>query len=154
MWKTLSGKPVQNIVDAVTSLLRRDDCAVHVGTDSQEYGHHTKFVTVVAVVNPGHGGRLFYRRERAGSTPSLAHRLFREAELSIATALQLDRHIAHDLLVHVDANEDERHSSSKYVRALAGMVIGHGFQVRVKPDSWCATHVADHLVRSKHTDAA
>ena len=56
--------------------------------------------------------------------------------------------------MHVDANEDLRHRSSKYVRALAGMVVGHGFQVRVKPDSWCATHVADYLVKGKHHRAA
>ena len=35
-------------------------------------------------------------------------------------------------VVHVDANEDLRHRSSKYVQALSGMVVGHGFQVRVK----------------------
>jgi predicted RNase H-related nuclease YkuK (DUF458 family) len=154
MWRSLSGKPVKDIVQAVQSVLHRDEHVVHVGTDSQEYGYHTNFVIVVAVIDPGFGGRVFYRRERTPRTRSLAHKLFKEAELSLAAALHLNGDIAHDIVVHVDANEDERHRSSKYVRALAGMVMGHGFQVRVKPDSWCATNVADHLVKGKHPDAA
>ena len=136
------------------ALLTRDRCVVHVGTDSQDYGYHTNFVTVVAVVDPGCGGRVLYQRDRSRRSPSLAHKLFREAELSLGAAIEIGKHVAHDIIVHVDANEDERHRSSKYVRALAGMVIGHGFQVRVKPDSWCATHVADYLVKGKHPDAA
>jgi len=153
MWRSLSGTPTSDIVAAVKSLLRHDGVAVHIGTDSQEYGYHTNYVTVVAVIDPGCGGRVFYRRERTSRAQSLAHRLFQEAELSLRAARAIDAEIAHDIVVHVDANEDQRHRSSKYVRALAGMVVGHGFQVRVKPDSWCATHVADYLVKGKHTAA-
>jgi len=154
MWRTLSGNSVNNIVLAVQSLLHGDQHIVHIGTDSQTYGDYTHFVTVVAVVDPGCGGRVIYRRERTPRARSLAHKLFREAELSLVAALHIDSEIAHDIIVHVDANEDERHRSSKYVRALAGMVVGHGFQVRVKPNSWCATHVADYLVKGRHPDAA
>jgi len=154
MWRSLAGHPISDLVSAVHTLLRHDDFVVHVGTDSQQYGYHTNFVTVVAVVAPGRGGRVLYLRDRTPRTPSLAHRLFQEAEKSLAAALKLSEEIAHDIVVHVDANVDTRHRSSKYVRALAGMVMGHGFQVRVKPDSWCATHVADHLVKGKHPDAA
>jgi hypothetical protein len=154
MWRSLSGHPVRDLVRAVQSLLHRDDHVVHVGTDSQHHGYHTNFVTVVALVSPGNGGRIFYRRDRTPRTQSLAHKLFREAELSLVAAQLLDAEIMHDIVVHVDANEDQRHLSSRYVRALAGMVIGHGFQVRVKPEAWCATHVADYLVKGKGYSAA
>ena len=154
MWRTLSGQPIRDVLGAVQTLLQHDRHIVHVGTDSQEHGYHTNFVTVVAIVDPGRGGRVFYRRDRTPRTRSLAHKLFKEAELSLEIATQLDAAIAHEIVVHVDANEDARHQSSKYVRALAGMVVGHGFQVRVKPDSWCATHVADYLVKGKGHRAA
>ncbi len=150
MWRSLSGQPIRSIVQTVQSLLHRDEIVVHVGTDSQQYGYHTNYVTVVAVIDPGCGGRVLYQRDRTPSTNSLAQKLFYEAELSLRTALELNAAIAHDIVVHVDANEDQRHRSSRYVRALAGMVVGHGFQVRVKPHSWCATHVADYLVKGKH----
>ena len=154
MWRSLSGKPVNDIVRAVTSLLRNDEHVVHVGTDSQHSGYHTNFVTVVAIIYPGRGGRVFYRRDRTPRAKSLAHKLFQEAELSIGAAHALAESIAHDIIVHVDANKDLRHRSSRYVRALAGMVVGHGFQVRVKPEAWCATHVADYLVKGKNHRAA
>jgi len=134
--------------------LRGDREVIHIGTDSQHCRQATNYVTVVAVVNPGQGGRVFYRRKQIARTPSLAHKLFLEAELSLDAAMILSHSCAHDIVVHVDANEDLRHVSSQYVRALAGMVLGHGFQVRVKPDSWCATHVADSLVKGKHPSAA
>ena len=149
-WRTLSGETVGDIVLSVQALLRHEAHVIHVGTDSQHCGYHTNFVTVIAVVDPGFGGRVFYRRGRQARAPSLAHKLFLEAEESLEAARLLAREIAHDIVVHVDANEDLRHRSSKYVQALSGMVVGHGFQVRVKPNSWCATHVADYLVKGKN----
>lgn len=154
MWRSLSGKPVPDLLCAVQELLRRDREEIHVGSDSQNYGTATNYVTVVAVVDPGHGGRVFYQRTSIPRTRSLAHKLFLEAELSLDIALVLSRAIAHDIVVHVDANEDLKHLSSQYVRSLAGMVMGHGFHVRVKPDSWAATHVADSLVKGKRVGAA
>lgn len=154
MWKSLSGKPIPDLLNAVQELLRRDREVIHVGSDSQNYGTATHYVTVVAVVDPGQGGRVFYRRTTIPRAQTLAHKLFLEAELSLDIALTLSRAIAHDIVVHVDANEDLKHKSSQYVRSLAGMVLGHGFQVRVKPDSWAATHVADSLVKGKHVGAA
>ena len=154
MWRSLSGKPIPDLIAGVQELLRGDREVIHVGSDSQHYGQATNYVTVVAVVDPGQGGRVFYRRKTVPRAQSLAHKLFLEAELSLDAAMILSRAFAHDIIVHVDANEDLKHLSSQYVRALAGMVLGHGFQVRVKPDSWAATHVADSLVKVKHAGAA
>lgn len=154
MWRSLSGKPIPDLVASVRDLLRTDREVIHVGTDSQHCGQATNYVTVVAVVDPGQGGRVFYKRKQVARQQSLAHKLFLEAELSLDAAMILSHYVAHDIIVHVDANEDLRHVSSQYVRALAGMVLGHGFQVRVKPDSWAATHVADSLAKGKHPFAA
>lgn len=154
MWRSLSGRPIPDLIAEVAVLLRGDREEIHVGSDSQHYGQATHYVTVVAVVDPGAGGRVLYRRSSIPRTQSLGHKLFREAELSLEAALELSRCFAHDIFVHVDVNEDQKHRSSQYVRSLAGMVLGHGFQVRVKPDSWAATHVADSLVKGKHPSAA
>ena len=154
MWKSLSGRRIQDIVDAVRRLVGEEERMIHVGTDAKNRGFHTDFVTVVAVLDPGRGGRVFYRRVRHPRMKSLAQRLFREAELSLETALQIHPEVVQDITVHVDANEDQRHRSSKYVQALSGMVLGHGFQVMVKPNAWCATHVADYVVKDKHRKAA
>jgi len=154
MWKTLSGRTVPDITPAIQSLVGDQELVIHIGTDSQRHGRHTDFVTVIAVLNPGKGGRVFYQRERVARTKSLAQKLFKEAELSIAVASALSESTIQDIIVHVDANEDLRHRSSAYVKALAGMVVGHGFKVQLKPNSWCATHVADHVVKERHLKVA
>ena len=154
MWKSLSGTRGDDIVQAVHALVGDDDRVIHIGTDAQNRGFTTHFVTVVAVVNPGHGARVFYQRRRRQHVSSLAEKLFYEAELSIQAALHLDEGLPQDIVVHLDANEDQRHRSSRYVKSLAGMVMGYGFGVRVKPNSWCATHVADYVVKDKHGKVA
>jgi hypothetical protein len=30
------------------------------------------------------------------------------------------------------------------------MVVAHGFNAVLKPDAWCASHVADHCVKHKN----
>ena len=49
MWRSLSGKPIRDLAQAVQALLVSDDHLVHIGTDSQQYGYNTNYVTVVAI---------------------------------------------------------------------------------------------------------
>src|SRR5690606_27863397 len=98
--------------------------------------------------------RVFYRAERHPRMHSLAQRLIQEATLSLEVAALLDAELEQDVVVHIDVNEDERHRSSQYARSLAGMGLGSGFQVRLKPEAWCASHVADHVVKEKHLRVA
>ncbi len=149
VWRSFDGTVVDDIVGRVSDLTQSEPLILHVGTDSQMRGQTTRFVTVITLVRPGRGGLVFYRSERIGRDFDLAHKLFREAELSINTALELAPRVDQEIWVHVDANEDRRHRSSAYVKALAGMVLGYGFQVRLKPDSWCASSVADHLAKGR-----
>lgn len=153
-WKTLSGVFVPDLVREVACIVGDSEILVHVGTDSKTRGGRTDYVTAVAVAQRGGGGRIIYRRERHRNAQSLADRLFREVDLSVRVASHLSDHLIQDLVVHVDANEDVRHRSARYVQALAGMVVGYGFQVRVKPDAWCATRVADYVVKEKHLRVA
>lgn len=60
-WRTLTGRPVGDVVAFVRENAR-DGQAVHVGTDSLQLARHTRFVTVVAILTPGRGGRAIYRR--------------------------------------------------------------------------------------------
>lgn len=150
MWRSLSGRHVPDFLGELRTLLRLDGRVLHVGTDSKQRSLHTDYVTAVAIVHPGHGGRIFYRRSRDRRSPSLSHKLFQETQLSLEVAQSLDLAGIKPVVVHVDANDDLRHLSSKYAGALAGMVVGFGFQVRVKPDSWCATHVADFVVNERN----
>lgn len=145
-WKTLTGQPVPDL-DALIAQASKAGQPIHVGTDSLNTGRWTQFVTVVVVLNPPHGGRVIYRREAVPRIISLRERLLAEVWRSIEVAMSLSKVAAGDLTIHIDANSQEKHASSKWVQELVGMVVGQGFQARIKPDAWAASAIADHVVR-------
>lgn len=145
-WWTLKDEPIADLLAFVREAAREGQ-AVHIGTDSQQSGFHTRFVTVLAIVNPGRGGRAAYVRDRVPRITSLRERLLREVWRSVELALVLDEVVPGELTVHIDANPVATSRSSAYVQELVGLVVGQGFRARIKPESWAATHAADRVVK-------
>lgn len=145
-WRTLSETHVPDIAEFCAEASRNGEI-VHVGTDSLQTGRYTQFVTVVAVLNPPKGGRAAYTREVVPRIKSLRERLWSEVWRSTQVAMNLAPVVAGEITVHIDANPQERYMSSKYVQELVGLAVGQGFRAVIKPDSWCASHAADNVVR-------
>lgn len=150
IWKTIDGTKVE-LLPLFRELMAAGDRNVQIGSDSQQDGKFTEFVTVVVVLQPGKGGRAFYTRERVPRVKSLRERLMREVWMSVTTGMELNDFIPKeaDLTIHIDANPNVKFKSSEYVKELTGMVVGQGFKAVLKPDSWCASHAADHVVKHK-----
>jgi predicted RNase H-related nuclease YkuK (DUF458 family) len=153
-WWTLSGAEVLDVMESVHALIEQGQI-VHIGTDAQKSSSRMEFVTVACVLNPGKGGRVFYTRRYDRKDVSLYEKLSTETWLSLELAIRMHEAFTleadkRQIWVHVDANPDERFDSSDYVKQLAGMVAGSGFPVLVKPNAWCASHVADYAVKNKH----
>ena len=148
MWKTLGEVKIPDILQFVAEA-SRDGQAVHIGTDSLQSGRFTQFVTVVVVLTPRKGGRVAYRREIAPRITSLRERLLKEVWKSVDLGLQFTSIVPGDLTVHIDANPVVAHTSSAYVQELVGLVVGQGFKALIKPESWAASHAADHVVRTQ-----
>jgi uncharacterized protein len=148
MWKTLGEIRIPDIVEFVAEASRAGQ-AVHVGTDSLQSGRFTQFVTVVVILTPGKGGRVAYRREIVPRITSLRERLLKEVWKSVDLGLRFSPIVKGDLTVHIDANPVVAHKSSQYVQELVGLVVGQGFKALIKPESWAASHAADHVVRSQ-----
>lgn len=157
-WWTLGGAEVLDLMSAVRPFIREGQI-VHIGTDAQKTSRRMEFVTVACVLNPGRGGRVFYTRRHDRKDVSLYEKLSTETWLSLDLAIKMNEEFdlstatQDQIWVHVDANPDERYDSSDYVKQLAGMVAGSGFPVLVKPNAWCASHVADYAVKNKHFKA-
>ncbi len=148
MWKTLNEVKIADILQFVSDATR-DGQSVHVGTDSLQRGRLTQFVTVVVILTPRKGGRVAYRKETVPRIASLRERLLQEVWKSVDLGLQLSPLVPGELTVHIDANPVVAHKSSAYVQELVGLVVGQGFKALIKPDSWAASHAADHAVRRK-----
>lgn len=150
-WRTMEGrKPVENI-QAMLQEQFRGLKTVYIGTDSQQDGMKTQFVTVIVIHTPGKGGRAFYTKESVPRIKSLRERLLKEVWMSVELALEISPMLTEEseLQVHVDANPNTSFKSSQYVKELAAMVVSQGFQVMLKPEAWAAMHVADHVVKYK-----
>ena len=148
MWKTLSEDRILDILEFVRNA-SRDGQAVHVGTDSLQAGRFTQFVTVVVILTPRKGGRVAYRREVVPRITSLRERLLTEVWKSVDLGLHFSPIVSGDLSVHIDANPVVAYKSSAYVQELVGLVVGQGFKALIKPESWAASHAADHIVRTQ-----
>jgi len=149
-WKTVDGTKIKDVYATMAAALQGLR-VVYIGTDSQQDGTRTQFVSVVVVHTPGNGGRAFYSVETVPRIRSLRERLLKEVWLSVATALEVNPMLAEEseLEVHVDANPNTKFKSSAYVKDLASMVVSQGFRCKLKPDAWAAMHVADHVVKYK-----
>ncbi len=120
-----------------------------IGSDSQ-MREDTCFVTAVIIHRRGKGARYYYQRGWHSNVVSLRQKIFYETSLSLAVASKLADRMAHngwhelDLEIHLDIGPEGR--SRDLIRELVGMVVGSGFDARIKPDSYGASKVAD-----KHT---
>lgn len=156
-WKTLAGEDV-DLRSAIEAELRGyPDAEVTIASDSQQRGQHTEYVTVVTLIRPGKGGRVLYNRELISRVRELRERLWKETWRSTELAMELtetpdigDRMRIDIDAIHIDANVDPKHKSSKYVEELVGLVVGQGFKAVVKPEAWAASHAADHAVKHKN----
>ena len=117
-----------------------------VGTDSQ-FGEETCFVTAVIVHRQGKGARYYYTRSRERVGDSLRQRIFYETSRSLGLAGRLAESLAQNgyadlnVEIHLDVGENGR--TRGLIREVVGMVVGSGFDARIKPDSYGASTVAD-----------
>ena len=76
-------------------------------------------------------------------------RMMNEAYRAAEVAQQLEQDLlAFEVEVHLDINKDPKHGSNCAHNEAVGYVTGvTGYPVMTKPESWAATHVADHGVR-------
>lgn len=124
---------------------------VIVGTDSQDHQNGERFadfVSAVVVHRVGAGGIYFWQRERMGKVWSLKERIFEEAYRSLKLGQTLVSEFEKEkfsegfhLEVHVDIGE--KGETRTIINEVVGMIRGTGFEVKIKPDAFAASKVAD-----------
>ncbi len=119
-----------------------------VGTDSQPHnGSGVDFVTAVVVHRLGRGGIYFWKRVVNKKRYVLRQRMYEEAALSLEMAetvlalLHKDGITRYDVEIHVDIGAFGE--TREMIAEIVGMIRGSGYDVKVKPDSYAASKVAD-----------
>lgn len=120
-----------------------------IGSDSQTRDDVT-FVTAVIIHRQGKGAKYYYNRQKHRKIASLRQKIFYETSLSLGVASKMTELMAGNGMdnvnveIHLDIGS---HGSTKdLIREIVGMVVGSGFDAKIKPDSYGASKVAD-----KHT---
>ena len=128
--------------------------SVYIGCDSIRFRKknqwYAKYSTVIIVhKDTKKGGRIFHSSVDMPDYGNLKQRLLMEVQLAVTTATEIidvvgDRHFE----IHLDINPNPNHKSSVAVKEALGWVKGSlGMDAKIKPDSFAATHAADHVVR-------
>lgn len=120
-----------------------------IGTDSLAgRKQRVEFITALVIHRVGAGGRYFWQKMIDGPIVTLRERMYHEALLSIhfaqrlvgETALQTLLSLG-ELEIHVDIGRQG--PTREMIQEIVGMVTAHGFAVRIKPDAFAASKVAD-----------
>lgn len=123
-----------------------------IGTDSHSFlNDHVIFVTAVIVHRVGKGGRFFYHKQKTRYMESLRQRIYYETFLSLEVATRLTEKLAQNnelhLNVEIHLDVGEKGETRNIIKEVVGMVIGSGYQARIKPYSYGAATVADRFTR-------
>jgi hypothetical protein len=149
MWHTPSGRELEE--DVLLEEIKKavsEHAKVYVGCDSAVIGDHVFFADVVCLHGGDgwQGGRYFFKRESLERklVPNLRVRITEEANHTVMTATRLMEHIdPSHMEIHLDINRSKRHASSALADGLSAYAKSLGIDVKLKPDSWASTTIAD-----------
>lgn len=148
---TLGKLTIESLKKRVSSYMHESTDAKYriiVGSDSQKtkLGSYD-FVVALAIHRIGAGGVYFWRREVVSQKMSLKERMYREAILSLTAAEDLSALFQengiskYDVEIHVDIGPNGE--TRGLISEISGMVRASGYEVKIKPDSFGASKVAD-----------
>ena len=123
--------------------------SIIIGTDSEGYGT-VDFVTAIIVHRVGRGGRCFVTKTRVENIKELRQKIYQEATLSLTTTQvfveELKKFLSEEFVykgleIHVDIGRNG--PTKDMIKEVVGMIKGSGYMVRIKPDAYAASTVAD-----------
>jgi len=129
------------------------DSIIYVGADSSVHKNKktklrtAKYVSMIILHHGGNSGASFlHTNVEVLPCYDLKSRLLYEAHSAISLAMEVIDHLdGRKLEVHFDLNPDPNHRSSVAVKEAIGYATGMGLTAKVKPESFAASHAADHL---------
>lgn len=123
--------------------------SIIIGTDSEGFGE-VDFATALIVHRVGRGGRCFVAKTRVPNIVELRQKIYQEATLSLQFTQtivgELKRFLSEELLssgleIHVDIGKNG--PTKDMIKEVVGMIKGSGYTVRIKPEAFAASCVAD-----------
>lgn len=135
-----------------TNQYPEDKYKLIIGSDSHSFqNENVIFVTAIIVHRVGKGGRFYFHKQKTRYMESLRQRIYYETFLSLEVATRLTEKLAEnghsDMNIEIHLDVGERGETREIIKEVVGMVIGSGYDARIKPDSYGATTVADRFTK-------
>lgn len=153
-WRTGSFNKI-SFDDILTKLLllqKEPNHLVIVGSDSHYRKNYTVFATAITIVNPSGEMHSLYFYNKSIITiknkfGDLFYRLYQEMQESLSVANEIRTSLPNlNIEVHLDVSSSSKNKTYKFSNGIKEIVTSQGYPVKIKPNAWGATAVAD-----KHT---
>lgn len=148
VFKKLDGTKVGVVKHTLNVIGETPDVKIHIGTDSQNAGADTVYVTVIAYRYGTRGVHYIYTKEKVKRIRDLWTRLWKEAVDTIEIAEWVKNKIPSiNVELDMDYNEDHFYASNQLISATKGWANSLGYKVNVKPNIQITTKAADYQCR-------
>ena len=120
---------------------------IYVGADSMLYNASCSFASVIAFHdNQNKIAKYFYKKKRVKGNKyaDIKLKIIEEVNLAIQCA-QFVTSVCPtaNVELHVDIGQEKQNLTSKFYNLVKGWVHGLGYKLKVKPNSWASSSVAD-----------
>jgi hypothetical protein len=142
---------LEKLKEIVSNFMSGDKNAKYeiiVGTDSQKMEKNKyDFVSALIIHRVGWGGIYFWKRIVQDKKISLKERIYQEATMSLTTSenfvnfFKTNGISKYNIQIHVDIGHNGE--TRDLITEVVGMIRGSGYEVKIKPDSYGASKVAD-----------
>jgi predicted RNase H-related nuclease YkuK (DUF458 family) len=147
-WVSPDGSQIKNedFSSTVKKLIERGS-KVYVGTDSMLRSDNCIFATVIAFHNNEQNIATYYYKKFKSSNPeyrNLKNKITEEVSLSVQAAQKINEYSPDvKVEVHVDIGLKKENKTRIMMPTVSGWVNGMGYCLKVKPDSWASSSIAD-----------
>ena len=111
------------------------------------HGQNCIFVTVVAFHdNDKRIGKYFYKKLKIENLEyrNLKTKITEEVNLSVQAAQKINElSPSTKIELHVDIGKNKENKTRTMMTTVSGWVTGMGYDLKIKPDSWASSSIAD-----------
>lgn len=140
---------LKQVVEDIIAFVEEEPNAAYkliIGTDSQARDT-VCFVTAIIVHRVGKGARYYYRKKFMSQVKSLRHKVYTETSFSLEVVNALEKELSktrcRNLHVEIHVDIGQNGDTRELIREVVGWVMSSGYEVKIKPQAFGATKVAD-----------
>jgi predicted RNase H-related nuclease YkuK (DUF458 family) len=147
----VNAKNIKDVKGYISDYINTNgEVKLFVGCDSKQSGDFTTYAVSAVLYKKGLGGHVVYFIDKVPRIRDMFTKLWGEVERT----KEFLEYLGEDMKpfveeVHLDFNPEPVHKSNMVHDAGVGLISSMGYKAVGKPESWCATHASDKILKNK-----